>query len=64
MDAQVTIEGILERLTKALCEDDYGDPEYWDDRYENDPVEYEWFLSWQSFSYILKDVIGTISSSE
>lgn len=44
---RITMESILERLTRCLVGNDYGDAEYWDQRYNESPEEYEWFMSWK-----------------
>ena len=43
------LENIVIRLTRALVPEDYGNPEYWEERYEsNSNAEYEWFQSWEN----------------
>lgn len=44
--SEVTVEGILERLVRALVDEAYGETEYWEERYRAEDGEYEWFLSW------------------
>lgn len=46
---ETTVESILERLVRCLVSDEYGEAEYWDQRYSESPEEYEWFMS---FKYI------------
>ena len=45
-DWRVSVEGILERLVRALVDEEYGDAEYWEERYRAEDGEYEWFLPW------------------
>ena len=50
---QITVESIIERLVRCLVSEDYGDTDYWDQRYCESPDEYEWFMSWKYiFDYV------------
>ncbi|OHS95872.1 Menaquinone biosynthesis methyltransferase [Tritrichomonas foetus] len=43
---QVTVESVIERLLRSFFTQDYGEADYWNQRYSESPDEYEWFMSW------------------
>ena len=54
---ELTVESIMERLVKSLVGEDYGEAEYWENRYKAEEEQYEWFLPWsQTIEFIEKYV--------
>ena len=53
----VTVESILERLTRCLVSNEYGEADYWDQRYSESPEEYEWFMSWKYIFPFIQEYI-------
>lgn len=60
---EVTVEGILERLVRALVDEDYGEAEYWEERYRDEDGEYEWFLSWNEAATRLNKYVSGAKTS-
>ena len=52
------LENIVIRLTRALVPEEYGNIEYWKERYESNlNDEYEWFQSWENIYPFIKNFI-------
>lgn len=58
---ETTVESILERLVRCLVNDEYGEAEYWNQRYSESPEEYEWFMSWKYIFPFIQEYIKSNS---